>query len=58
MFLQNLSIVQKGHTKFYSCIKCVIKGEYVNSRICFPFRAKLYPLRRDELFAINAYIDF
>jgi len=35
-----------------------VKGEYVNGRICLPFRTKLYPLRRDELFAVNAYTDF
>jgi len=26
----------KGHTRYNSCSKCVIKGEYENKRICFP----------------------
>lgn len=55
---KSLVLCVKGYTGFYSCTKCVIKGKYVNGRICFPFRTKSYPLRRDELFAINAYTDF
>lgn len=47
----------KGHTGFNSCTKCLIKGKYVNNRICFPCN-KTYSLRKDELFAINAYKDF
>lgn len=47
----------KGHTGFHSCTKCIIKGEYINNRICFPSR-KVHPLRTDELFAINAYKTF
>jgi hypothetical protein len=47
----------KGHTGFYSCTKCIIKGEYRNGRICFP-NGKLYPLRTDKLFAMQAYKDF
>lgn len=47
----------KDHTGFHSCTKCIIKGEYIKGRICFPNR-KLYPLRTDELFTINAYKDF
>lgn len=26
----------KGHTGYYSCSKCIIKGSYINNRICFP----------------------
>lgn len=48
----------KGHTGFYSCTKCVIKGKYLNGRICFPITTQPYPLRKDKLFAINAYKDF
>lgn len=46
----------KGHTGFYSCTKCTIKGKYINSRICFPNTS--YSLRTYELFAINAYKNF
>lgn len=41
----------KGHTAFYSCTKCTIKGKYLNNRICFPNTS--YSLRTDDLFAIN-----
>ena len=46
----------KGHTGFYSCTKCTIKGKYIRSRICFP-NGK-YSLRTDELFSMNAYKNF
>ncbi|XP_070523027.1 uncharacterized protein [Cardiocondyla obscurior] len=26
----------KGHTGYYSCTKCVMEGEYINNRVCFP----------------------
>lgn len=47
----------KSHTGFYSCTKCIIKGEYIKGRICFPNR-ELHPLRTDELFTMNAYKNF
>lgn len=47
----------KSHTGFNSCTKCIIEGEYIKNRVCFPSR-KLYALRIDELFTINAYTDF
>lgn len=25
-----------GHTGYYSCTKCVVQGEYCQSRVCFP----------------------
>lgn len=25
----------KGHTGYYSCTKCVIKGGYINGKVCF-----------------------
>jgi len=46
----------KGHTGFYSCTKCTIKGKYLNGRICFPNTS--YSLRTDDLFAINGYKNF
>lgn len=48
----------KGHTGFYSCTKCTIKGTYKNGRICFPNRTVPWALRTDELFAVNAYKNF
>lgn len=47
----------KGHTGFYSCTKCVIKGKYINGRVCFPYK-KTFSSRKDELFSANAYQDF
>jgi len=46
----------KGHTGFYSCTKCTIKGKYLNGRICFPNTS--HSLRTDDLFAINDYKNF
>ncbi|KYN01125.1 hypothetical protein ALC62_08080 [Cyphomyrmex costatus] len=48
----------KGHTGFYSCTKCEIKGKYINGRVCFPYKETLYPSRKDELFSVNSYKDF
>jgi len=31
----------KGHTGFNSCTKCLIKGKYVNGRICFPYKKNI-----------------
>lgn len=45
------------YTGFNSYTKCLIKGKYVNDRIYFPYN-KTCPLRKDELFAINAYKNF
>jgi len=47
----------KGHTGFYSCTKCMIKGKYNNGRVCFLYR-KTFSFRKDELFSANAYQDF
>jgi len=55
---KSLVLCIKGHTGFYSCTKCIIKGTYVNGRICFPYSAVSCSLRKDELFAINAYKNF
>ncbi|XP_070171295.1 uncharacterized protein [Polyergus mexicanus] len=46
----------KGHTGFYSCTKCTIKGKYINGRVFFPNAS--YSLRTDELFVINTYKNF
>lgn len=27
----------KGHSGFFSCTRCVQEGEYMNSRVCFPY---------------------
>lgn len=47
----------KGHTGFYSCTKCTIKGKYLHGRICFP-NTSYASLRTDELFAVNVYKNF
>jgi hypothetical protein len=26
----------KGHTGYYGCVKCEVKGEYINRRVCYP----------------------
>lgn len=46
----------KGHTGFYSCTKCTIKGKYLNGRVCFPNAQ--YSLRTDDIYAINGYKNF
>lgn len=47
----------KSHNGFHSCTKCIVKGKNINSRNCFPSKKK-YPLRKHDLFAINAYKNF
>lgn len=54
---KSFALCIKSHTGYYSCTKCLIKGRYINGTICFP-SDKTYPLRKDELFAVNAYKDF
>lgn len=27
----------KSHLRFSSCTRCLIKGDYINNRVCFPF---------------------
>lgn len=48
----------KGHTGFYSCTKCTIKGTHINRRVCFPSTTLPCHLRTDELFAANSYKNF
>lgn len=48
----------KGHTGFYSCTKCTIKGKYIHNRICFPSTTFPCNLRTDELFTANVYKNF
>jgi len=31
----------KGHGGFESCTRCVIEGEYLNNRVCFPYNTNL-----------------
>ncbi|KAM0735062.1 hypothetical protein ACS0PU_011175 [Formica fusca] len=38
----------KGHSGYSSCTKCIIEGEYIKNRICFPQTDA--PLRTDEDF--------
>jgi len=54
---KSFALCVKGHTGFNSCSKCLVKGTYINGRICFPCEKK-YPLRTDEMFSVNAYKNF
>lgn len=27
----------KGHSGYFLCSRCVIEGEYLENRVCFPF---------------------
>lgn len=60
---KSLVLHTKGHTGYNSCSKCVIKGEYVNSRICFPIELdknkmiQLDDLRTDFDFSSKLYLN-
>ncbi|KAK0139276.1 hypothetical protein N1851_024092 [Merluccius polli] len=44
----------KGHTGYYSCERCIVKGEYKNKRVVY---LGDYPLRTDVAFANGLYND-
>jgi len=60
---KSLVLHTKGHTGYNSCSKCVIKGEYVNGRICFPIELdknkiiQLDDLRTDFDFSNKLYLN-
>jgi len=60
---KSLVLHTKGHTGYNSCSKCVIKGEYVNGRICFPIELdknkiiQLDDLRTDFNFFSKLYLN-
>ena len=43
----------KYHTGYYNCTKCIIEGEYIKGKVCFPGESKA--LRTNELFRNHAY---
>lgn len=45
----------KGHSGYYSCFECDIKGSYYNDRVCFP--DKLSKLRTDQDFRARSQPD-
>lgn len=61
--VKSLVLHTKGHTGYNSYSKCVIKGEYVNGRICFPIELdknkiiQLDDLRTDFDFSNKLYLN-
>lgn len=48
----------KGHNGYSSCTKCTIYGEYVNSKMCFPYEKRSSALRTDEEFVRQTDSDY
>lgn len=48
----------KGHNGYSSCTKCTIYGDYVNSRMCFPYEKRSSALRTDEEFVRQTDSDY
>lgn len=46
----------KGHSGFYSCTKCEIKGEYHLNRVCFPY-LEMSNVRTDKNFRLKSQPD-
>lgn len=44
----------KGHTGYDSCTKCLIEGENIEGRVCFPYTFNIM-LRTDEKFLTGSY---
>lgn len=44
----------KGHNGYNSCTKCLIEGQNIEGRVCFPFVSDII-LRTDEEFSTNSY---
>lgn len=44
----------KGHNGYDSCTKCLIEGENIEGRICFPYTSNI-TLRSDEAFFTGSY---
>jgi len=42
----------KGHNGFSSCTRCIIEGEYINKRVCFPY-THIKPTNRNHQDYIN-----
>lgn len=48
----------KGHNGYSSCTKCTIYGDYVNSKMCFPYEKRSAALRTDEGFIRQIDSDY
>lgn len=48
----------KGHSGFSSCTRCLIEGEYVNKRVCFPYCPTKSTLRNDYQYRNIIYEEF
>lgn len=48
----------KGHNGYSSCTKCTIYGDYVNSKMCFPYEKRSSALRTDEDFVHQIDSDY
>ncbi|CAC5387965.1 unnamed protein product [Mytilus coruscus] len=46
----------KGHTGYFSCERCVIKGFWKNNRVTM-HSCELYEKRTDELFSAQTYVN-
>lgn len=46
----------KGHGGFESCTRCVVEGEYINNRVCFPYNINHSLIRTHESY-INMVHD-
>lgn len=48
----------KGHSGFFSCTRCIIEGEYINSRVCFPYCHTMSSLRSDHEYRNVTHEEF
>lgn len=38
----------KGHSGFFSCTRCLHEGEYINNRVCFPYKSNGHVKRNHD----------
>lgn len=38
----------KGHSGFFSCTRCIHEGEYINNRVCFPYKSNGHVKRNHD----------
>jgi len=48
----------KGHNGYSSCTKCTIRGDYINSKMCFLYEKRSSALRTDEDFVRQTDSDY
>lgn len=48
----------KGHSGFSSCTRCLIEGDYINNRVCFPFCKFKSAMRSDYDYRNVVYEEF